>query len=308
MLADKEKAYALDPMSLQISAELAREYISFWRPEDAERVIARMFALHPGHPLAYDTAIHNLSAHGRLGEAMILIEQALAEHPDDSNLKEWQAWQLLQLGLWADTAETDIPEPKFFAKLFAGDTAGAKAILDTASANDDGVDWNFDTRIYLRVVDEGPASPEFKELVQASIARFEERNVKWRERCMVYLIKDLRDAGRGDETAPMMQECHRIFEERLKARYLCPCSFYNLVAYTTLDGRYDEAMQRADQWLTQGDSNSLLPFDPIFKELEDAPEFPDLLARNEAQLERQREIYFAGRAPAAAGAVDGGTR
>jgi TolB-like protein/Flp pilus assembly protein TadD len=296
MLADKEKAYALDPMSLQISAELAREYISFWRPQDAERVIERMFELHPKHPLAYDTAIHNLSAHGRLGEAMILIDEALVEHPDDSNLKEWQAWQLVQLGLWDDAAETDVPEPKFFAKLFTGDAAAAQAILDTASANEDGVDWNYDRRMYLRVFDEGPASPEFEQLVQASISRFEERNVKWGERCMLWLIQDLRDAGRAAETEPMMQECHRIFEERLKARYLCPCSFYGVVAYTTLDGRRDEALQRADQWLTQGDSSAFLEFDPIFRELEDDPAFPEILARNAAQLERQREIYFAGRA------------
>ncbi len=301
MLADKEKAYALDPMSLQISAELAREYVSFWRPEDADRVIERMFALHPGHPLAYDTAIHNLSAHGRLGEAMILIEEALVEYPNDPNLKNWQGWQLLQMGLWEDAAETDVPEPKFFAKLFTGDAAAAKAILDTASANDDGVDWHFDTRMYLRVFDEGPASPEFGKLLQASIARFDERNVKWNERCILYLIQDLRDAGRGAETEAMMKECHRIFEERLKARYLCPCSFYGVVAYTTLDGRYDEALKRADQWLTQGDSNSFLPFDPIFKELEDDPAFPEIVARNAAQLERQREIYFAGRAPEATG-------
>ena len=35
----------------------------------------------------------------------------------------------------------------------------------------------------------------------------------------------------------------------------------------------------------------------IFKELEDRPEYPELLARNEQQLERQRQIYEAGRAP-----------
>jgi tetratricopeptide (TPR) repeat protein len=103
MLADKEKAYALDPMSLEISAQLAYDYRSFWRPQDAQRIIDRMFELHPGHPLAYDAALSNLSAHGRYGEAALLAEEALEKH-DNDNFRTWLAWMLMQSGLF-DKAE-----------------------------------------------------------------------------------------------------------------------------------------------------------------------------------------------------------
>ena len=112
---------------------------------------------------------------------------------------------------------------------------------------------------------------------------------------MPELINDLRDIGRSDETAGMMEACNSKYEERLKANYLCPCTFFGVVLYTIIDGRLDEAVTRADQWLTNGDSMSFLPHNFIFDKLKDRPEYEDLLARNEEQLERQRKIYFAGR-------------
>lgn len=112
---------------------------------------------------------------------------------------------------------------------------------------------------------------------------------------MPELINDLRDIGRGDETTGMLANCNKVFEERLKANYLCPCTFFGVVQYTIVDGRLDEAVTRADQWLSNGDSMSFLRHNTIFAKLKDRPEYEDLLARNEEQLERQRKIYFAGR-------------
>ena len=88
MLADKEKAYSLDPMSLEIASQLAFDYGSFWRPRDADRIIARMFELHPGHPRAYRALAANLSNHGRYGEAALLLEEAMAAHPDTEPFQE----------------------------------------------------------------------------------------------------------------------------------------------------------------------------------------------------------------------------
>ncbi|HKJ20309.1 MAG TPA: hypothetical protein VJ993_06585 [Woeseiaceae bacterium] len=59
-----------------------------------------MFALHPDHPLAYNAALENLQAHGRLGEALQTAEKALDAHPDNKNLREWRGWLLLQLEMY----------------------------------------------------------------------------------------------------------------------------------------------------------------------------------------------------------------
>jgi TolB-like protein/Flp pilus assembly protein TadD len=295
MLADKEKAYSLDPMSLEVSADLALEYRSFWRPKDAERVINRMFALHPDHPLAYNAALENLHAHGRLGEALLTVERGLQSHPENESLRDWRAWLLLQVGLYDEAEATGGEEATFYAMLAQQRYEEARALLDKQLAAEDPSYWYSNGRDYLRAAGSGPADPEFSEFLDKSLATYEKNNVQWRERCMLVLINDLRDAGRGDEVAGMMQQCNKQFEERLKVQYLCPCSFFGLVMYTILDDRLDEATQRADEWLTNGDSMSFLPRMPIFRKLADRREYPELLARNEEQLERQRQIYFAGR-------------
>ena len=295
MLGDKEKAYALDPMSIEISSDLAYQYRSFWRPRDAERVIKRMFDLHPDHPLAYDAALDNLHAHGRLGEALLTVEEGLAANPDNESLKEWQSWLLMQVGLFDEAAASGDEFTKFWVHLFEGRYDDARALIDQGLQKDPPEYWAWEGRHWLRHAGDGPTDPEYAEFVDFTLAGFEKRNVKWRERCMPELINDLRDVGRGDETAGMMEACNRKYEERLKANYLCPCTFFGVVLYTIIDGRLDEAVTRADQWLTNGDSQSFLPHNFIFKQLEDRPEYEDLLVRNEEQLERQRQIYFAGR-------------
>jgi TolB-like protein/Tfp pilus assembly protein PilF len=297
MLADKEKAYALDPMSLEISADLALEYRSFWRPKDAERVIERMFALHPDHALAYNAALDNLHAHGRLGEALLLVEEAIAAHPDDENFLSWKAWLLAQVGLYDEAIATGDHDGEIYGYIGLGRYDEAQAIIyEGIETSGDEAHWYSHARDLLRESGDGPADPAFSELLDQEIAVLERNRVPWREQCRLSLISDLRDAGRQDETEGMMTECHERFEEAIKAQYLCPCSFYGLVIYTILDGRLDEAVQRADQWLTNGDSMSWLPTSDIFSELKGRPEYADFLARNEEQLARQRRIYLAGRA------------
>jgi TolB-like protein/Flp pilus assembly protein TadD len=295
MLADLEKAYALDPMSLEISERLAFAYRSFWRPKDAERVIARMFDLHPEHPLAYDAALNNLHAHGRLGEAILLAEKGLLANPDDENLSTWKGWLLLQVGLFDEAIAAGDEFVDFNALMLQGRFDQARAILDEGLAGENASYWDFEARVYAREAGDGPTSPEFREHLDASLVEFEKNNVQWRERCITALIGDMRDAGRGDETAGMMARCEQVYEDRIKAGYLCPCSFYGVLQYTILDGRIDEAVERANQWLSNGDSMAYLPTDPIFQLLSDRPEYQEFINRNEAQLARQRQIYLSGR-------------
>jgi len=295
MLADIEKAYALDPMSMEISENLAFAYRSFWRPKDAQRVIDRMFDLHPEHPLAYDAALDNLHAHGRLGEALLLAEQGLQSNPDDRNLKDWYGWLLLQTEQFdaAMVAGDDFVD--FTALMMTGRYDEARQLLDVGLESEVSY-WLSEGRFFERFAGEGPTGAKFRGYLDASLAGYEKDNVQWRERCMPQLINDLRDAGRADETIGMMARCYQVYEERLKAGYLCPCTFYGMVTYTILDGRMDEAVARAEQWLNNGDSSSFVRIDPIIQKLSDRPEYPEILARNEEQLARQRQIYQSGRA------------
>ena len=80
----------------------------------------------------------------------------------------------------------------------------------------------------------------------------------------------------------------------MKAGYLCPCSFFDLVLFATLDGRTDEAVERANQWLDNGDSFAWLAGDQVLKQWSDRPEYEQVLARNAEQVARQQQIYRAG--------------
>jgi hypothetical protein len=113
---------------------------------------------------------------------------------------------------------------------------------------------------------------------------------------MLFLIRDLQESGLDDEAvASMLDRCRQRFEEGLKANYLCPCAFFGMVMYTAVDGRPNEAMQRADQWLSNGDASSIFREDnPVLEALVDQPGWGQLLERNREQLARQRNIYFSG--------------
>ena len=103
-----------------------------------------------------------------------------------------------------------------------------------------------------------------------------------------------------------MEECRKRTDERLKARYLCPCSWFNLVLFATLDGRPDDAIDRAREWLDNGDSWALLPMDPVLQQWGDRPEYQEILQRNAAQVQRQQELYQAGVAAREAGESESG--
>jgi hypothetical protein len=104
----------------------------------------------------------------------------------------------------------------------------------------------------------------------------------------------MQESGLTDGVNAMMEECRKRTEERLKAQYLCPCSWFNLVLFATLDGRTDEAINRAREWVENGDSYSLLHTDPILQTWADRPEYEEIMALNSAQVERQQKIYTDG--------------
>lgn len=305
MLADKEKAYALDPMSLEIASDLAAEYRNFWRPQDAQRVIDRMFELHPDHPLAYEAALGNLANHGRFGEMALLFEKALAAHPEHEQFNRWKGWTFMYLGMYEDAAAAGDEQVKFAAALMSGDIELAESLLQAGMSTDPETWLGLGRWLYSTRGGEG-SREALGRFVALSIERMDERKEPWRERCYPYLINELRVLGRESDTAEMMARCQKQVEERFKAQYLCPCTWFRVVQYTILDGRTDEAVARADQWLTNGDSSFDLHLDPIFSQLAGRPEYAGFLARNAAQIERQRQIYLAGKSADAEAVAGGG--
>jgi len=294
MLADKEKAYALDPMSLEVASDLAAVYRDFWRPEDAERIIQRMFELHPEHPEAYQAAVINLANHGRYGEAMLMLERAIEANPDNEFFRTFHAQAFAFLGMHEQATASGDPHAQFASALYQADFETADAILAEQLKQEDVGHWPMHGReLYAVYASEG-SEQRLRDFVSRDIERLEAKEIPWQDQCRIHLIHDLRTVGESEKVERMMQQCRVDLEERFKARYLCPCSWYFVVLVTILDGRLEQAVERADFWLSNGDSNIGLHVDPVFRLLADRPEYGELLARNALQVERQRELYLSG--------------
>jgi tetratricopeptide (TPR) repeat protein len=294
MLADKEKAYSLDPMSLEIAAQLAYDYGSFWRPRDADRIIARMFELHPGHPRAYRALAANLSNHGHYGEATLLLEEAMEAHPDTEPFPEWHAWSLFVIGLYDEAAAQEQDVVTVWVLMAQERMEEARALLQKGLEEEPDEFWLFAEQTYYEVMRNELGIEPLKSSVARQLAWMEDKGIPWREQCHPYLIYDMRLVGEEDGVSDMMEECRKRTEERLNAGYLCPCTFFNLVLFATLDDRTDQAVERAMQWLDNGDSFSWLSADPILQEWAYRPEYQQVLIRNAQQVRRQQQIYLAG--------------
>ncbi len=290
MLADKERAYMLDPMSLEISAELAYDYRSFWRPKDAERIIDRMYERHPDHPLAYRAEAVNLFGHGRNGEATLVIEKALAAHPENKMFQSWRAIGLSYLGLVDEAEMLGEDDVTYWIMINQGRMGEAKALVEKLLAEENATSYFYIARdFYLRT-----DKLKHQNFVNRTIKDLDQRGIPWRQQCRLYFVFDLREAGIEDGIDSIMNQCRKQTEERLKASYLCPCSWFNLVVFATLDGRTEDAVKRAKEWVEKGDSFNMLKDDLILKLWADHPEYEEILARNAEQVKRQRKIYLAG--------------
>jgi len=294
MLADKEKAYSLDPMSLEISAQLAFDYGSFWRPRDADRIIARMFELHPGHPRAYQALAANLANHGKYAEAALVLEEAIAAHPDNEMFRDWHAWTLFTMGLYDQAEEQGVGVVSAWVMMAQDRLEEARRTLEQGFADDLDQYWIWAGSQYAQVMRKELGLEPLRASVARELAWMEDNGQPWREECHPYLIYDMRLIGHEDGVDKMMDQCRQNTEERLKAGYLCPCTFFNLVTFATLDGRTDEAIARANEWLDNGDSFAWLEGDPILWEWSDRPEYQQILLRNAEQVQRQQQLYLDG--------------
>lgn len=296
MLADREMAYQMDPMSLEISRELANDYRSFWRPDDAERIIQRMFDLRPGHADAYWAKITNLGAQGKYAEAIPVLEEAAERYTDQDRFKNYLTIALIYIG--EPDAARAVGQEWAGLQIALGDGRMEDALeeIEERLAGEDRSEWLWAARSYYRQTDD---KENLGKILAEQIAGFERRGVPWTERCDGYLIEALRFAGMPEGTDTMMAECRERTEGRLKAGYLCPCSWFNLVEFALLEGRYEDAVMRANEWLDKGDSWHTMEIDTFMNMLRDQPEYDSLLRRNRDQMARQRRIYLEAKAAAA---------
>lgn len=288
MLSDRETAYKLDPMSLEISRALASDYRSFWRPDDAKNVIDKMFVLYPDHPDAYIARASNQSAHGHYAEATITMEKAYLAHPESEVFKDWLAWLYIFLDQREPVEKMNLDWTAFEFARRDKDYSKSAELLEIGFKSEKADEWIFPASdLYLELAE----LKKLKVVLEKQIANFDERNIPWTKRCRPHFMASLKAVSMNDSLESMMSKCYQKTEQRLKDGYLCPCSWFNLVSFAIIDERYDDAIKRATEWLDNGDSYYRLDTDALFTRLKDRPEYSELIKRNEEQLQRQIRLY-----------------
>lgn len=288
MLIDRETAYKLNPMSLEISRELAGDYRSFWRPDDADKVIDRMFVLHPDHPDAYFAKLTNLTAMGQYAEAALTLEKALKVHPDNERFQNWMAWAYIYLNKLDKLEVVKKDWADYEVAMRQSNVDKGLEILEEKLAGDDRDEWLRDANMMYMYLND---TEKLKSTLLETIDVMDKRNVPWQKRCYIYLIAALKMVDMNDNIQTMMDECRETTEKRLAAGFLCPCTWYRLVEFAIIDNRYTDAIKRAEEWLDNGDSYPRLDTDPLFIRLQDHEQYESLLERNKAQIQRQIRIY-----------------
>jgi len=170
----------------------------------------------------------------------------------------------------------------------------AHELLEKGLAEDLSEGWLGASTSYHWALRKEAGLQPLKSAVARTIGWFEENNLPWKTRCRLYLAFEMRESGTTDGLQEIMEACRKTTEERLKAQFLCPCSWFNLVLFATLDGRIDDAVTHSREWLDNGDSFAMLHTDPIMQTWSDRPEYQEILERNQEQVERQQRLYRAG--------------
>jgi hypothetical protein len=210
--------------------------------------------------------------------------------------KAWNAWDLVNMGLFEEAEARGVDYVNFWISLHQGRLERARELAESVSANSYYPGWirygpkralTWEMRTEMGIA-------PFRSAVAEHVNYYAEEDIPWTDTCRLYLLYDMKQAGISEGVEEMMDKCRKTTEERLKARYLCPCSWFNLVTFATIDGRIEDAIEHTREWLDNGDSYSLLYMDPVIKEWADRPEYQEFLDRNDEQVKRQQDLYLAG--------------
>ena len=171
------------------------------------------------------------------------------------------------MGLFEEVEALNSDHFKFSVYLVDGRYEEAKALLDKHQEEKPG-SWRNNARWYYRVADGKQGLTRLSEAVERTIEYWDSRSYPWREQCATNIIYDMRLIGHEDTDAidSMLAQCETEFEARLRVGYICPCEAEQLVHYTILDNRFDEAVERAEQWLASWPTvkRQLTPFSRSF--------------------------------------------
>jgi TolB-like protein len=285
MLADRETAYRLDPLSLTTASSLVGAYRNFQRYGDADRVTSTLLEIFPDNVNVHAMRLITVWVRGDYGEMTLLAEKAAQQFPDNEDTALWLNSGYLQLGL-PDKATDDGRGMRRLIARATGDAAAERAILDEGTRVPD---WEMHYA-FLHGDEAGLAAA-----VDEYIEDREAKNYPWRTECDTTHALFIRMAGRESAFESIMAQCATEYEPALESGYLCYCSWVQLINYFILSGREEEAVQKLFEWFDKGGSQIDFESLEVISLLRNRPEYPRFLERNAENIARKRQHYLQGK-------------
>jgi len=289
MLSDTERAYELNPMDLNISSGLAADYRSFGRPHDAEKIVKRMQELHPNHMTALFAQVYNQLFQGNYAKGLLIIQKAQKNDPDNETWKDFSGLGYMAIEMVDEALASE--NNHYTADLLSSLGKSDRAEMVLSKMVEDEPD---STHVIEHEIKHYLTNNNLEKL-GSTIDKWTELSEKngqtWRDKCVFEVLLAKQKTGKTDGLDSMLASCRRQTIGALEADYLCPCSWGELVQLAILEGRHNDAIKRANEWLDYGGSQAFLETNVFFSMLEDHPQYPTIIKRNKEQIARQRRIY-----------------
>lgn len=293
MLADRERAYELDPVSISVAQSLIYAYRNYQRYDDIDKIVDRLEIIHPKHEQLYLIKIRNFFVQTRWSDMALIGETAIQAHPSHKEIEAWTRYAYLQLGL-IEKLPDDLELVEFH--FLAMSSPGEQHRLQFRQAIDEIFSESPDALSAVHMDMHYQAMYGNVETLTAAVDRYaaaSEREGSAIPSCDPAHGVFFSQAGRADLSSAMLSKCRLQYEPAIEKGYLCNCSWLNLMAYQFLKGDDETTIVELKDWLEAGNSNRLLFNHDALKWFFSPDKHVELMQINERTLDRHRDKYLA---------------
>ena len=293
-----QRAFALDPLSPIVNANMAAEFWIRSRTHEALQAANRIIQIAPDGPLGFRRSGRIKWTSGELAEAVNLYRQAIELAPEDRNSKLELGALLVDLGVY-DEAESLLDDQRYIAYLAQGRVEEALAIVRTsleerpehlstifAAAHTEARAGNYDrVRLLLEPHAEGAENGEGSLFLRSGI-HFWDPQIAAMDLAVALLETSDRKAGLA-----LLSEVRTYFAFLRSEGLEHPMLSFQEARILALEGRPNEALGVLRQIIAAGWRFWYLDGDPALRNLREGREFRSIVNDLNMLIEQERAEF-----------------
>ena len=290
-----QHAFALDPLSPIVNANMAAELWIRSRTDDALQAASRVIQIAPDGPLGFRRTGRIKWTSGELAEAVSWYRQSIEKAPEDRNSRLELGALLVDLGLY-DEAESLLDDQHYIAYLAQGRVDEALAVVRTsleerpehlstifAAAHTEARAGNYDrVRHLLEPLAEGAETGEGSLFLRSGI-HFWDPQIAATDLVVALLETGDREAGLA-----LLAEVRSYFAFLRSEGLQYPMLRFQEARILALEGRQDEALGALREIIAGGWRFWYMDGDPALKNLQQTRNFRSIINDRNRLVEQER--------------------